>query len=124
MSFKTKKSKRIVLLITILVMVFTGYTGSVISAHAASAKTTAMYNKRAKIAKKNLKKKVLKMLKKGYASLYNVKRKGKIMTCDLSGSIGEGAYMMSARVNLKTGKVKINDNMVSIKSSFKISVKK
>ena len=46
------------------------------------------------------------------------------MTCDLSGSIGEGAYMMSARVNLKTGKVKIIDNMVSIKSSFKISVKK
>ena len=93
----------------------------------ASAKSEKMYKARAKRAKKRLPKKVKKLLSPGYDSptceIQSSKRKGKYLYCDLAGSIGWGAYEIKVKVNLKTGKCHVTENMVSIPDYFKIKVK-
>ena len=82
------------------------------------------YTARASKAKKLLPKKIVKLLRKGYykpsARIISSKKSGKKLTCHVQGAIGDGAYMLTARVNLKSGKVTITDSMVYIKSSFRL----
>ncbi len=122
------KKKR--LLFTMLLFAFmlfclpAGKTGLKVQA---ASKRSSLYKKRAKKVKKNLPIKVKKLLKKGYAYpgcklRYSIRR-GHLMLCRLSGSIGEGAYEIQVLVNLKNGRCQILDNMVSIPDTFKVSLK-
>ena len=99
-----------------------------VQAAAKAAKTTKKkYKNRVKTAKKNLKKKIPKLLSPGYANptcdIQSSKHKGQYLICRLGGSIGEGAYEMRVKVNLKTGNCKVLESMVDIKEKFKIKVK-
>lgn len=94
--------------------------------YAASA-ATKMYRKRAKIVKKYLPKKVVKLIKKRYSNpscrVISSQRKGKTLTCELQGSIGEGAYMETVKINLKNGKVTVIQDMVDLPKTFKVKYK-
>lgn len=93
----------------------------------ASSRASRIYKKRAKKVKKRLPRKVKKLLKKGYyrpsCRIEASRRKGKYLICRLSGAIGDGAYVIRVKTNLKTGRCRITDNMVDIPDTFKVSVK-
>jgi len=125
MQRKTRKCLLTLLLLSlILLFVPIGKPAKTVQA---SSKKTRLYKKRAKKVKKNLPKKVRKLLRKGYDSptckVQSAKRKGKYLTCRLAGGIGWGAYEITVVVNLKNGKARITDNMVSIPDTFKVSLK-
>ncbi len=121
-----KKKLLLCLFLFALVLLFvpTGTKGGTVQA---SSRTTRIYKKRAKVVKKKLPKKVKKLLKKGYyrpsCHLDSSRRKGKYLISNLSGSIGDGAYMIRVKTNLKNGKCHVIENMVSIPDYFKVSIK-
>ena len=122
---KTTK-KTAVRIILLLMLILVAPAGGMRQVQAAS-KMTATYVKRASRVRKRLPVKVRNLLKKGYARpscvLYRSKRKGRNLTCWLSGGIGEGAYEIRVRVNLRTGRATVLDDMVSIPDHFKVSMK-
>ena len=93
----------------------------------AASGRSRVYRKRARKVKKNLPKKVKKLLKKSYykpsCRVAAARRKGAYMTCQLSGSIGGGAYVIKVIVNLKNGRVMVTENMVDIPNRFKVSLR-
>ena len=89
-------------IVMLFAMMITSTIGSTITVYA-----QVNYSQCEQIAKKNLKKKVRNMLKKNfykpYCSISSSKRNGKILTCHLMCSIGEGACQFVVKVNLKNG---------------------
>ncbi len=119
-------SKKIILAVMVLAFLImpVGHTAKTV--YAAST-TTKTYRKRAKIVKKYLPKKVVKMIKKRYyhpsCRVISAKRKGKMLTCELQGTIGEGAFIERVKVNLKNGKVTVINDMISLPRTFKVKYK-
>lgn len=123
-----KSAKKYLVMVIIALMFFSPVADTIGTSQTAQAMSTKTLKKRAKKAKKTLPKKVLNFLKKGYykpsCGIGSAKRKGKYLTCKVGGGIGEGAYELKVKVNLKTGKVKvIGEPEVDIPTTFKIAVK-
>ena len=85
-------------MILLFAMMITSTVGSMTSIFA-----SVNYNKREQIAKKNLEKKVRTMLENPYCYVRSSKRKGRILTCQLVYSMGEGGGQLIVKVNLNTG---------------------
>ena len=122
-----KRVKLFLLGVTFALMLFLPFSAGVRTVRAASSRSAALYKARAKKVKKNLPKKVKKLLAKGYyrpsCRVTSTKRKSATMYCNLQGAIGGGAYMIKVKVNLKTGWARVVENMVSIPTKFKVSMK-
>ena len=93
----------------------------------AATKASKVYKARAKRVRKRLPKKVRNYMTPGYANptakVVSYKIKKHFMICRVAGSMGDGAYEERIKVNLKTGKCHVLEDMVSLPEYFKIKVK-
>ncbi len=114
----------IMILALVLFFVPTGPGGVKVQA---ATKASKVYKARAKKARKNLCTKVKKFMTPGYANpsakVISYKIKKHFMICRVAGSMGDGAYEERIKVNLKTGKCHVLEDMVSLPEYFKIKVK-
>ena len=122
-----KRGKQFLFVFLAVLMLALPLSAGVRTVHAASARATAIYKRRAKKVKKNLPKKVRQLLKRGYSrptcKVISAKRKNATLVCKLQAAIGDGAYIIKVKVNLKNGVARIIENMVSIPTKFKVSMK-
>ncbi len=124
-----KKTLVYFMLFFLVFMLVPATTGNVKVQAASKAKVAKVYKARARRAKKNLPKKVRQLLSPGYAyptakvASSKLKLKQRALICRVAGSIGEGAYEIKVKVNLKNGRCHIVENMVSIPDYFTIKVK-
>lgn len=121
-----RRSVKKLVIVLFLAMMFTSAISTSVTVYARSVN----YQQREAKAKRNLVKKVKKYLSWAYkpsCRIVSSSRKGRNLTCTLTGSIGGGACQGKVRVDLKTGNVKVLSSIGMFDNSgvtsFRISVR-